>query len=248
MKTNKTALFTALTENLKSGLILQVGMAQHALSLSEKPSMASVSIAFGLSVVPTEGTAEYHQINYQQKVAAKYFALFDSQEVKEKHGAKLVKVKALFESLDLSVEYRRVDTTAVKQFAMMEGFVLKTGADLSRCLFDAFKTKPAKPLTGKKPTVNANKAAPDAATVPTAQAAQEQADTVVLATAAIAEAMMLNDGIGKLLAELNGINPAVALIKVVEYHRAEMARMTLELEAAKAPAPSRQRQQRQLAA
>lgn len=244
MKANKTALYTALTENLKSGLILQVGMAQHALSLSEKPSMATVSLAFGLSEVPTQGTELYNQVNYQQKVAAKYFALFDSAEVKEKHGDKLVKVKALFESLDLSVEYRKVDTTAIRQFAMMEGFVLKTGADLTRCLFDAFKTDTAKPQTDKKPTVNAKKAAPDAATVPTAQAAQEQADTVTLAMAALAEALTVQDGIGKLLATLSHVDPAVALVEVVNYHRAEMARMTLELEAAKAPAKNQQRQQK----
>lgn len=244
MKTNKTALFTALTENLKSGLILQVGMAQHALALSEKPSMATVSIAFGLSEVPTQGTELYNQVNYQQKVAAKYFGLFDSAEVKDKHGEKLTKVKALFEQLDLTVEYRKVDTTAIRQFAMMEGFILKTGADLTRCLFDAFKTEQAKPQAPTKQPTTAKKAAPDSATVSTAQAAQEQQDTVTLAMAALAEALTVKDGIGQLLASLSHVDPAVALVQVVNYHRSEMARLTLELEAATKPAPNHHRQQK----
>lgn len=88
-------------------------------------------------------------------------------------------------------------------------------------------------------TATANSAAPDSATVEAGQAAQAQADTVALAMAALAEALTVKDGIGQLLATLSHVDPAVALVEVVNYHRAEMARMTLELEQAKAQKPAR---------
>lgn len=102
--------------------------------------------------------------------------------------------------------------------------------------------KPSKVTTQTTETATAK--GTDSATLEAGQAAQEQADTVSLAMAALAEALTVKDGIGQLLATLSHVDPAVALVEVVNYHRAEMARMTLELEAAKAPAKNPQRQQK----
>lgn len=231
----------ALNHDEKSGFILQMGMARLALSLNEKPTMATIAQAFGEKSVPVRGEAIYDKLNYQQKIASKYFALFDSATTKAFLPEKIDAFKAVLSSLDFEQSYANFDITPVKQWALMQGFVLRCGADFTRCVLKTFEGEKPKPAPDNKPkTTGKEPAGSDVASNASAEAesALDQVSAEVQAIQkALSEIMLAGGPVSAALfkAELANENSRLLVLakefeQYVKKAEAEKATLSKKLE------------------
>lgn len=222
-------LFAESGGNEKSALILQLGMALHALTRSEKPTMSGVAKVSGLKEVPYVGSLQYNRLNYLQKLAVKYFNLFNSIDVRAQHAEKIENFKCSLESLNFNVQYRDFDFTSLRIFALAEGFIIKTGEDFRRMVFSAFKTKPKLLQDDQIVSRMFKDTAPVEEPSPLSRIS-DASNTYSASITYLALAAHKKDGMGLLLASLTQADPIVALCEVVKYHQAEMDRIRRELE------------------
>lgn len=222
-------LFVASHVNEKSALILQLGMALHALTLCEKPTMSSVAKVSGLKEVPYAGSLQYNRLNYQQKLAVKYFNLFNTADVRAQHAEKIENFKRSLESLNFNVQYKDFDFMPLRIFALAEGFILKTGEDFRSMVFSAFKTK-LKLLQDDQIISRMFKDAEPVEELSPLSRISDASNTYSASITYLALAAHKKDGMGLLLASLTQADPIVALCEVVKYHHAEMDRIRRKLE------------------